>query len=118
MTRQGMRVVAAAFAALFALGTWAEAAPVKTTHHRVRHSSRVAAGLIQPHAALTMKKQKARRKGDGRFEPAKKIEYVYVHQADDRQLHTAGRRPRKIGEDIAKSPLDEAMVYGFVPPAA
>ncbi len=44
MKRTSVRLLLAAIVAVFALGSYAEAAPRKV-HHRVRHSSRVSANM-------------------------------------------------------------------------
>lgn len=43
MKRTSVRLLLAAIVAVFALGSYAEAAP-RRVHHRARHSSRVSAG--------------------------------------------------------------------------
>lgn len=57
MKRPSVRLLLAAIVAVFALGSYAEAAPRKV-HHRVRHSSRVLANM----APSAKKKVRAVRK--------------------------------------------------------
>jgi len=57
MIRQTLRVFALASLAVFALGTFAEAAPKKVLHHRARHSARVSAGASAPMRKTTHRKR-------------------------------------------------------------